>query len=514
MIRLFLIFLLLCFTFKIFSCQAFEDHEEDDEVKTEESIETTELPPELTVKEIDFERLLSQKGREEVESTRDAESLKYSNEPLYVTPMIESFKPGEARERSRVFLASSTVSSYSGFVTVDKGVHLFFWFFPAVNQGAQLSSKRPLILWMEGSPNPGVSSLFTLFNGNGPFVIHANGSLLHRQFTWSNFSNVVYLDVPAGSGFSHYTDTPNLSRPLNLKVISKDISSFLDQFFWMFPELQECELYLAGSTFAAKYATLSAANNRGDPFINLKGILLTNPWISPVTQIDYYADYFYQSGLINAREYNYFKKEQNRIKYFVRRHDYQKAYQVYDELIAGKLMDNKTYFQTVTGYVTLNNILDITHPAGFDNYINFLQREDIKRALHVKGIDFKANNIGIVRQLSPEYFVSMDEELADVMSRYRVLLMSGNLDILIPVSSVSRSVNSIKWKCQEDLKNADKEIGLWSVDERDIIGHLTTACDVYIVIVRNAGSNVIYDQQEITYTLTEMFTNVSLPFEV
>ena len=127
---------------------------------------------------------------------------------------------------------------------------------------------------------------------------------------------------------------------------------------------------------------------------------------------------------------------------------------------------------------------------------------------------FESDNIEVAHQLIPDFFRPIDTELSHVFSRFRVLFMAGNLDILVPVSSVPKAVDNIEWRCQQELRNADKEIGVWSVEDKEVIGHLTTACDVYVVIVRNAGSNLIYDQQEITFTLTEMFTNVSLPLEV
>lgn len=439
------------------------------------------------------------------------------NHAVYATSFIDDLRPDDARKacqvNSIVFETSSNLTkSYSCLITVNKerGSNLFFWFFPFASL---VDNNAPIIVWMEGSPGPGVSSLFTLFNGNGPFVIHSNGSLLHREFSWTTFSNVIYLDIPVGTGFSHYRNDNKTRSSMTIKEVVEDLKSFFDQFFWMFPELQSNELYLAGSTFAAKYAVYFAQETKSNSFPNLKGILVTNPLIDASTQVDYYADYLYQSGLINFREYNYFRREQNKMKYHIKQRNWSQAFDVYDELIAG-IFVNETYFQKVTGYASVNNLLDITYPPGFDLYLDYLSRDDVKEALHVPGIPFKSRNLNVFKEMIPDFFTSMNEELSDVFSRYRVLFIAGNLDILVPVASVSRAVNNVKWKCQDDLKNGDKEIGIWSVDDREVIGHLTTACDVYVVIVRNAGSNLIYDQQEVTYTLTQMLTNLSLPFEV
>jgi len=76
---------------------------------------------------------------------------------------------------------------------------------------------------------------------------------------------------------------------------------------------------------------------------------------------------------------------------------------------------------------------------------------------------FESNNVEIAKELVPDYFTPVSKELSDVFSRYRVLFMAGNLDILIPVASVSRAVNNIPWKCQDDLKRQTRrsDSGLW-----------------------------------------------------
>jgi len=58
--------------------------------------------------------------------------------------------------------------SYAGYLTVNKkyNSNLFFWFFPAKLDQV----KAPVVLWLQGGP--GASSLFGLFQENGPFFRH------------------------------------------------------------------------------------------------------------------------------------------------------------------------------------------------------------------------------------------------------------------------------------------------------------------------------------------------------
>ncbi|RWS13909.1 venom serine carboxypeptidase-like protein, partial [Leptotrombidium deliense] len=77
-------------------------------------------------------------------------------EPLFLTPLIESGRVKEAKEKSLVRNLSyaSEVESYSGFFTVSKqyNSNMFFWFFKSK------SPKAPVVVWLQGGP--GGSSLF------------------------------------------------------------------------------------------------------------------------------------------------------------------------------------------------------------------------------------------------------------------------------------------------------------------------------------------------------------------
>ena len=64
-------------------------------------------------------------------------------------------------------------------------------------------------MWLQGGP--GTSSMFGLFEINGPFsaVYTEDGSsttAAPNPHSWSTVANVLYVDNPVGTGFSHTSD--------------------------------------------------------------------------------------------------------------------------------------------------------------------------------------------------------------------------------------------------------------------------------------------------------------------
>jgi carboxypeptidase C (cathepsin A) len=62
-------------------------------------------------------------------------------------------------------------------------------------------TKDPLILWLSGGP--ACSSLLGAFHENGPFVFRPEQSKFElNKHAWNKNANMLYLELPAGVGFS------------------------------------------------------------------------------------------------------------------------------------------------------------------------------------------------------------------------------------------------------------------------------------------------------------------------
>eukprot|EP01138_Halocafeteria_seosinensis_P015206 gb/GECG01015519.1/.p1 GENE.gb/GECG01015519.1/~~gb/GECG01015519.1/.p1 ORF type:complete len:360 (+),score=43.79 gb/GECG01015519.1/:1-1080(+) len=169
-------------------------------------------------------------------------------------------------------------AQYSGYLSVEQGFkHLHYWFVESEND----PSKDPLLAWFNGGP--GCSSLGGFFTENGPFGINItdNGPVLvERETRWNKFANVLFIEAPAGVGFS-YADSSS-GYVTNDSVTANDNYEAIQHFLQGFSEYRDHDFFIAGESYAGVYVPtlayqiLQRAGKNGDPPVNLKGFMVGN----------------------------------------------------------------------------------------------------------------------------------------------------------------------------------------------------------------------------------------------
>jgi len=338
--------------------------------------------------------------------------------PLFLTPYIEKGDVDHARQLATVGpLIGTSVLSYSGFLTVNKtsNGNLFFWFFPSQSGG----TNDPVLLWLQGGP--GGSSLFGALNENGPLGVDVNLQLFARKFSWTTKYNMLYVDNPVGTGFS-FSDDDGYAR--NEVEVSENLLNALVQFFTLFPDLKASDLYLTGESYAGKYIPALASRVHRDwpqPKVNLRGLAIGDGFTDPPGMVQAYADFMYQTGLLDELQRDRVANQTLEVVNFINQKKWVEAVAMWDDALA--------YFGNCSGSIDVYNYLRCKMPDGMGYYGRWLSFADVRRSIHVGNLTYN-DGTKVYRFLLSDMMTSVKPQLAVAMNNYRVMLYSGQLDVI------------------------------------------------------------------------------------
>ena len=162
---------------------------------------------------------------------------------------------------------------YSGYLnTKIEGNELFYIYTPSQNS----PSTAPLMLWLNGGL--GCSSLFGMLAEIGPVTSdNFTGTFKRNEYSWNAYANIVFIEQPAGVGFSKSSDPDFVwTDDITAENLLYGIKQFLD----LFPDLKGRSFYVSGESYAGVYIPFLAKHILEDTSydkVNLQGVLIGNP---------------------------------------------------------------------------------------------------------------------------------------------------------------------------------------------------------------------------------------------
>ncbi|KAJ1300747.1 hypothetical protein OPQ81_002390 [Rhizoctonia solani] len=199
----------------------------------------------------------------------------------YVT--LASLPDHQMRVRQLHTLCDPAVKQYSGYLDISEDKHIFFWFF----ESRRNPHEAPLSTWLSGGP--GGSSILGLLFENGPCTIISANATSRNPYSWNEVSNMIYLDQPAGTGYS-YSTSPHIID--NSQEAAKDFYAFMQLFLERFPQYTDRPFHVLSESHGGQYAT-NFANyiNRQNKtpaqkhrYIKLESILIVNGLVNAAIQ--------------------------------------------------------------------------------------------------------------------------------------------------------------------------------------------------------------------------------------
>ncbi|CAN4110271.1 unnamed protein product [Withania somnifera] len=339
---------------------------------------------------------------------------------------------------------------YGGYVTVNEsaGRALYYYFTEAEN-----STSLPLLLWLNGGP--GCSSIaYGAMEELGPFRVNSDGKTLHRNYyAWNNAANVLFLESPAGVGFSYTNTSSDLNTPGDNRTANDNLV-FLLNWLERFPEYKNRDFYISGESYAGHYVPQLAheilQHNKlaNKTLINLKGIIIGNAVINDDTDIIGMYEYYASHALISDETYLDIKK-------YCYDDNYNKSK---CDGAAETTNNNLNHLDIYNIYYPLCKDGNLTKypkkpsPLQYDpcsdNYIHaYLNRRDVQDALHANVTNIKYDWVSCSDSLyynwkdSPNTIIPLLEE--SLANGVRVWIFSGDTDGRVPVTSSKRSIEAM-----------------------------------------------------------------------
>lgn len=437
--------------------------------------------------------------------------------PLVLTGM----SPKQARDASKVTgagLDNGTVS-YAGFFTTQASTdnNMFFWFFESQKAGPA----APLLIWLQGGP--GGSSMFGLFSEMGPYTLvpaeNGDFAAIRRDVTWNDEYGMLFIDNPVGAGFSYTTQDAGYCTD-SKKCVAQNLYSLLQQFYTVFPDQQKVPLYITGESYGGHYvpsigAFIHRQNQALPPSeirIPLAGVAIGDGWVDPVNMVNAYPDLMFNTGLISYQQKKVIQGLCQQTTDLIKAGQLLQAFDVWDRMLNGDVYPYPNLFHNMTGLNDYDNYLNTNAPPSFEYYAAFLNQPDVQAALHIAaGTKFPSNPTQCELHLLSDFMVSLQTELGLLMDNYKVLLYSGQVDVIIGPALTEAFLYLVPWKGQSKLGNATRAV--WRITDSDpeVAGYATAVDNFTYVTIRNAGHIAPYDRPVASRDMIQRFIH-DLPY--
>ncbi|KAI0089549.1 alpha/beta-hydrolase [Irpex rosettiformis] len=186
------------------------------------------------------------------------------------------------------------VNQISGYADIGTDMSMWFWFFEA----RENPETAPFTLWINGGP--GCSSMIGLFQEHGPCQVLSDGkTTVLNPFSWNNISNIIYIDQPIGTGFSHgtvnvnstFAAAPPFWSAFQTLLETDDFKKFESREFIFATESYGGHY---GPEFVTFFDEQNAKIDKGElqgEKITVSALMINNGWYDPLLQNEAYVQF-------------------------------------------------------------------------------------------------------------------------------------------------------------------------------------------------------------------------------
>jgi carboxypeptidase C (cathepsin A) len=146
----------------------------------------------------------------------------------------------------------------------------------------------------------------------GPFKPNADMTLRVNEYAWNRISNMVFIESPAGVGFSYSDDKDDYTT--GDQQVAIDNYNLIQAFLTRFPEYRTNDLYISSESYGGHYMPTLAkqivdSNQISSNIpLNFKGFAVGNPYTDPYSGTPAMIDTYWGHQLIPAPTYSKYTK--------------------------------------------------------------------------------------------------------------------------------------------------------------------------------------------------------------
>lgn len=176
-----------------------------------------------------------------------------------------------------------------------------------------------------------------------------------------------------------------------------------------------------------------------------------------------------------------------------------------NSIITDGYAEGGSVFLNATGEENVYNILHTQYDPRQYTYKPYVTSADVRSAIHVGSTPFDSGTAQVVAHLLNDIARDMSPTLADLMSRYRVMLYAGQFDMLCGVTFTEALLESMPgWADQRAYLDSKKQV--WRLGENNIGGYVKQVGErFYFVVVRGGGHMLPMDKPERSFDMIKRF---------
>jgi len=397
---------------------------------------------------------------------------------------------------------------FSGYIEIKGGARaIFYWFVESEND----PSSDPVVMWTNGGP--GCSGLDGLLTEMGPFKPVADGSLVMNKYRWNQVANMIFIEQPAGVGFSWTKETLDYGDSL----AASDNADFVENWLAAFSNFQNNDFYIASESYGGHYMpTLTKELFDRGTVKTFKGMMVGNPltWM-PYRNYGQYAtaagrnmypkpkwdEYVNYTCAVDDANYRCYELEMSFARYTdgtdpyaldfpVCADDMQRAGRNQRYYMARAIhRANKRRRQKMGLKENLGGYFPDDYKPCIENYMNdYLQRSDVRKALHISSdssstwemcngnINRGWNQTDFNAPMMPIYSYLVNN------SKLKIMIYSGDDDSMCASFGTQMFIWDMGWQTKEAW-------GSWSVDDQ-VAGYVVKFEGFTFLTVHGAGHMV------------------------